>query len=43
MIVAAENLGDAKSSSEVYLYKDKHNKIKLGDINNKKVHNQSSP
>lgn len=36
MIVAAENLGDAKSSSEVYLYKDKHNKIKLGDINNKK-------
>ena len=36
MIVAAENLGDAKSTSEVYLYKDKHNKIKLGDINNKK-------
>ncbi len=36
MIVAAENLGDAKSTSEVYLYKDRHNKIKLGDINNKK-------
>lgn len=36
MIVAAENLGDAKSTSEVYLYKDKLNKIKLGDINNKK-------
>jgi hypothetical protein len=36
MIVAAENLGDPKSTSEVYLYKDKHNKIKLGDINNKK-------
>lgn len=36
LIVAAENLGDAKSTSEVYLYKDKHNKIKLGDINNKK-------
>jgi hypothetical protein len=36
VIVAAENLGDAKSTSEVYLYKDKHNKIKLGDLNNKK-------
>ena len=36
LIVAAENLGDVKSTSEVYLYKDKHNKIKLGDINNKK-------
>ncbi len=36
MIVAAENIGDAKSTSEVYLYKDKHDKIKLGDINNKK-------
>ena len=36
MIVAAENLGHAKSFSEVYLYKDKDNKIKLGDINNKK-------
>lgn len=36
MIVAAENIGDAKSTSEVYLYKDKQNKIKLGDINNKK-------
>lgn len=36
LIVAAENLGDAKSTSEVYLYKDKQNKIKLGDINNKK-------
>lgn len=36
LIVAAENLGDAKSTSEVYLYKDRHNKIKLGDINNKK-------
>ncbi len=36
MIVAAENIGDAKSTSEVYLYKNKQNKIKLGDINNKK-------
>jgi hypothetical protein len=36
LIVAAENLGDAKSTSEVYLYKDKQNKIKVGDINNKK-------
>lgn len=36
LIVAAENLGDARSTSEVYLYKDKQNKIKLGDINNKK-------
>ena len=36
LIVAAESLGDVKSTSEVYLYKDKHNKIKLGDINNKK-------
>lgn len=36
IIVSAEGLGDAKSSSEVYLYKDKTNKLKLGDINNKK-------
>lgn len=36
IIVSAENLGDSKSTSEVYLYKDKSNKIKLGDINNKK-------
>lgn len=36
IIVSAENLGDVKSTSEVYLYKDRANKIKLGDINNKK-------
>lgn len=36
IIVSAEGLGDAKSSSEVYLYKDRTNKLKLGDINNKK-------
>jgi len=36
VIVSVENLGDVKSTSEVYLYKDKANKIKLGDINNKK-------
>lgn len=36
IIVSAENLGDVKSTSEVYLYKDGANKIKLGDINNKK-------
>lgn len=36
VIVSVENLGDAKTTSEVYLYKDKTNKIKLGDINNKK-------
>jgi len=36
VIVSVENLGDVKSTSEVYLYKDKANKLKLGDINNKK-------
>ncbi len=36
IIVSVENLGDVKSTSEVYLYKDRTNKIKLGDINNKK-------
>ncbi|MEL7648235.1 MAG: hypothetical protein AAGU76_09095 [Sedimentibacter sp.] len=36
VIVSVENLGDVKTTSEVYLYKDKINKIKLGDINNKK-------
>lgn len=36
IIVSVENLGDAKTTSEVYLYKDRTNKIKLGDINNKK-------
>ena len=36
IIVSAEGLGDARSSSEVYLYKDRENKLKLGDINNKK-------
>ncbi|GEM_PF-329079 len=36
IIVSVENLGDVKTTSEVYLYKDKTNKIKLGDINNKK-------
>ncbi|MDF2676698.1 MAG: hypothetical protein K0Q97_1003 [Bacillota bacterium] len=36
IMVSVENLGDSKSYSEVYLYKDKNDKIKLGDINNKK-------
>lgn len=36
IIVSVENLGDSKTTSEVYLYKDRTNKIKLGDINNKK-------
>lgn len=36
IIVSAEGLGDVKSVSEVYLYKDRTNKLKLGDINNKK-------
>lgn len=36
IMVSVENLGDSKSYSEVYLYKDKRDKIKLGDINNKK-------
>lgn len=36
IIVSVENLSDVSSASEVYLYKDKNNKIKLGDINNKK-------
>ena len=36
IIVSVENLGDSKSTSEVYLYKDKYNKIKIGTVNNKK-------
>jgi len=36
ILVSVENLGDVKSTSEVYLYKDRTNKIKLGEINNKK-------
>lgn len=36
IIVSVENLGDAKTTSEVYLYKDRTNKIKLGEVNNKK-------
>lgn len=36
IIVSVENLGEVKTTSEVYLYKDKKNKIKLGEINNKK-------
>jgi hypothetical protein len=36
LIVSVENLGDGKSSSEVYLYKDKNNKIKVGTVNNRK-------
>ena len=36
ILVSVENLGDARTTSEVYLYKDKTNKLKLGDINNKK-------
>lgn len=36
IIVSAEGLGDVRSASEVYLYKDKTNKLKLGDINDKK-------
>lgn len=36
ILVSVENLGDVKTASEVYLYKDRANKIKLGDINNKK-------
>lgn len=36
IIVSVENLGDVKTTSEVFLYKDRNNKIKLGDINNKK-------
>lgn len=36
IIVSVENLGDVKTTSEVFLYKDKANKIKLGEINNKK-------
>lgn len=36
ILVSVENLGDAKTTSEVYLYKDRTNKLKLGDINNKK-------
>lgn len=36
IIVSVENLGDSKSTSEVYLYKDKKNKMKIGTVNNKK-------
>lgn len=36
IIVSVENLGDNKSTSEVYLYKDKKNKIKIGTVNNRK-------
>jgi hypothetical protein len=36
IIVSVENLGDSKTTSEVYLYKDKNNKIKVGTVNNKK-------
>lgn len=36
IIVSVENLGDSKTTSEVYLYKDKKNKIKIGTVNNKK-------
>jgi len=36
LIVSIENLGDSKTTSEVYLYKDKNNKIKVGTVNNKK-------
>ncbi len=36
IIISVENLGDVKTTSEVFLYKDKNNKIKLGDVNNKK-------
>jgi len=36
IIVSVENLGDNKSTSEVYLYKDKKDKINIGTVNNKK-------
>jgi len=36
LIVSVENLGDNKTTSEVYLYKDKNNKIKVGTVNNRK-------
>lgn len=36
IIVSVENLGDSKTTSEVYLYKDRNNKIKVGTVNNKK-------
>lgn len=36
IVVSVENLGDSKSTSDVYLYKDKNNKIKIGTVNNKK-------
>jgi hypothetical protein len=34
--VNVENLGDAKESSEVFLFKNKEEKIKIGPINNKR-------
>lgn len=36
IVVSVENLGDGRSTSDVYLYKDKKNKIKVGTVNNKK-------
>ncbi len=36
IIVSVENLGDNKTTSDVYLYKDKKDKIKIGTVNNKK-------
>lgn len=36
LIVSVENLGDSKTTSEVYLYKDKTNKLKVGTVNNRK-------
>lgn len=36
IIVSVENIGDHKSTSEIYLYKDKKEKLKLGTVNNRK-------
>ncbi|MDD2494783.1 MAG: hypothetical protein PHE29_06275, partial [Tissierellia bacterium] len=36
IIVSVENIGDNKSTSDIFLYKDKKEKIKLGSVNNRK-------
>jgi hypothetical protein len=36
IIVSVENIGDNKSTSDIFLYKDQKEKIKLGTVNNRK-------
>lgn len=36
IIVSVENIGDSKSTSDIFLYKNRNEKIKLGTVNNRK-------